>query len=75
MHNWYHIDFAKNLSQSESEKLVNEMETERDAFLKDYLFTDLSDPHYYDVVINTSRFSIDEAAELIIFLMKKKGLI
>ncbi|MDH4129866.1 MAG: cytidylate kinase-like family protein, partial [Spirochaetota bacterium] len=52
----------QNLSQSESEKLVKQMENERDAFIKDYFFTEVSDPHYYDLVINTSRFSIDEAA-------------
>ncbi|MDH4127253.1 MAG: cytidylate kinase-like family protein, partial [Spirochaetota bacterium] len=59
----------------ESEKLVKQMENERDAFIKDYFFTEVSDPHYYDLVINTSRFSIDEAAELIIFSMQKRGLI
>ncbi len=65
----------RDLSQKESEKLIQEMEKERDAFIKDYFFTDVSNPHYYDLVINTSRFTLDDAVDLVYYSMEKRGLL
>ncbi|HEO66194.1 MAG TPA: cytidylate kinase-like family protein [Spirochaetes bacterium] len=65
----------QSLSQKDSEKLIQKMETERDAFVQDYFFTDVSNPHYYDLVINTSRFTLDDAVDLIYYSMEKRGLL
>lgn len=69
------ISNQQNLSHDEAKKLIERMDHERDAFIKDYFFTDVSDSHYYDLVINTSKMSLEAAAELVIFGMKRKGLI
>ncbi len=65
----------KNISKEESEQLVRKMEKERDTFIKDYFFTDVWDPHYYHLVINSAGFKLNDAAELIISAMKKNKLI
>ncbi|MDH5681774.1 MAG: cytidylate kinase-like family protein, partial [Spirochaetota bacterium] len=63
------------ISLSEAEERVKSNESERGAFIKDYFFTDQSNPHYYDMVINSSRMALDDSAELIIYAMKKRGLL
>ncbi len=65
----------KNLSQKESETLIKKMEKEQDAFIQDYFFTDVSNPHYYDLVINTSRFTLNDAVDLVHYSMEKRGLL
>ena len=69
------ISKQQNISHKESEKLITKMEKERDGFIKEYFFTDVSDPHFYDIVINSSKIPLDDAAHLILFLMKRRGLI
>jgi hypothetical protein len=54
------------LTRQEVEPQVDAMERERLAFVKDYFHKDAADPHNYDVVLNTARFSIPECAEVIV---------
>lgn len=44
-------------------------DAQREGFVKDYFHHNVGDPHDYDLIINTSRFSIDESARLIIFAL------
>jgi len=40
-------------------------------FIKDYFHKDTTDPQNYDLVLNTSRFSVDECAELIVEALRR----
>ncbi|MGH7137156.1 MAG: cytidylate kinase family protein, partial [Pirellulales bacterium] len=40
-------------------------DAQREGFVKDYFHHNVGDPHDYDLVINTSRFSLEQAARLI----------
>ncbi len=65
----------KSISIIESKEFITKMQKDRDAFIRDYFFTDVSDPHYYDLIINMSRISLEDASDLVIYTMRKKGLI
>lgn len=74
---WKAMNLSKqqNISEEEAKKQIQELDQEREGFIKDYFFADVSDPHYYDLVINTSNLSLENAAEIIIYGMKKKNLL
>jgi cytidylate kinase len=55
-----------NISEVEARKKVLNTDANRRAFTRKYFYTDASDPHNYDVVINTGRISYDTAVESII---------
>lgn len=59
-----------NISEAEARKKVLNTDANRRAFTRKYFYADVSDPHNYDVVINTSRISYDTAVESIIAGMK-----
>ncbi len=63
------------LARKEAENLVKKIDNERDQFVKSYLLKDVSDPNFYDIIINHSSLSTDEAGQLIIETMKIKSLI
>ncbi|HVX12771.1 MAG TPA: cytidylate kinase-like family protein [Pirellulales bacterium] len=55
-----------NLSKAAALAHVRETDAHREGFVKDYLHHQVGDPHEYDLIINTSRFSISESAQMII---------
>src|SRR5262249_8116953 len=54
------------VSAQEAARWVEQTEKERTAFIRDHFQQDPTDPRRYDLVLNTSRWSIPECAELII---------
>ncbi len=55
----------RGLSRKEAERWVEETERERARFARDHFLKDLADPHHYDLILNTSRWSVPACAELI----------
>jgi cytidylate kinase len=54
------------VSREEAARRIATIERERLAFLKDHFQIDAADPHRYDLVLNTSRFTVVECADLIV---------
>ena len=44
---------------------------DRHQILKDHFHKDPADPQYYDLIINRSRFSVDETADLVIEALQR----
>ena len=59
------------ISKIEAIKHVCANDTQREGFVKDYFHHTVGDAHNYDLIINTSRFSIEQAAQLIIDALNK----
>jgi cytidylate kinase len=55
-----------NLSPEEAARKVEETDRERVRFIRDHFQFDPSDPHLYDLILNTSRWSVPQCADLII---------
>ncbi|MCC7519164.1 MAG: cytidylate kinase-like family protein [Verrucomicrobiae bacterium] len=53
------------LSRKEATAFLRKGETARKAFVKKFFGTDLADPMYYHLVVNTDRMTMSEAARLI----------
>jgi cytidylate kinase len=54
------------LSRAEAARQVEATDRERTRFIKDHFLQDPNNPHLYDLVLNTWRWSVSEAAQLII---------
>jgi cytidylate kinase len=52
-------------SEAEAARWVRTTDRERLSFVRDHFHMDPCDPHGYDLVLNTARLSIEEAAEVI----------
>jgi cytidylate kinase len=53
------------ISQGEAAAWVERTDAERNRFVRDHFQADPSDPRRYDLVLNSSRFSTEECADLI----------
>jgi cytidylate kinase len=60
-----------NISAHEAEKWVAKKERERIEFVRQHFGVDPSDPHLYDVVLNTSRLTVDDCVEQIAALLHR----
>ncbi|HUY89862.1 MAG TPA: cytidylate kinase-like family protein [Pirellulales bacterium] len=60
------------VSKEEAIAHVRQNDAHRDGFVKDYFHHNVGDPHDYDLVINTSRFSLEQAAGLIIDALRER---
>jgi len=49
-----------------AERHLDACDRERRQFIKDHFHKDLTDPLLYDLVVNASRFSVDECASIAI---------
>jgi cytidylate kinase len=56
----------RNLTNMEAARYVDTKDRDRQKFIKDHFHKEPDDPLNYDVIINRSRFTIGETAELII---------
>jgi cytidylate kinase len=54
------------LSHEEAARWVDQTERERTRFVRDHFLKDQTDPHHYDLLLNTSRWSVPECAGLIV---------
>ena len=54
------------VSKVEAIKHVRTNDAHREGFVKDYFHHNVGDPHDYDLVINTSTFSMEQSAQMIV---------
>jgi cytidylate kinase len=54
------------LSDKEAARWVEETERERRRFVREHFLKDVTDPLGYDLLVNTSRFTVAQSAELIV---------
>jgi cytidylate kinase len=59
------------LSRDEAARWVEETERERSSFVREHFHKDQADPHYYDLVLNSSRWSVPECASLIVDAVRR----
>ena len=59
-------------TRAEAEQYVVKTENNRKAFVRKYFNTDVADPKYYDIIINTEKISIGAATESIISAFKQR---
>lgn len=50
---------------------IETTDRDRNRFVQEYFGKDATDPHQYDVVLNTARFSLDECADLIVAALRR----
>lgn len=66
-----------NLTEEKAKKEIVRFDSSRREFIKRYFHTELEDPIYYDMVINTEHLSFEDAASIVInalpFKDKKPG--
>jgi cytidylate kinase len=54
------------IDRAKASETVLALDYERAGFVQDYFQHDPHNPHYYDLVLNTARFSVAECADLIV---------
>lgn len=54
------------IAKIEAIKHVRVNDAQREGFVKDYFHHDIGDSHHYNLTINMSRFSVEQAAQLIV---------
>jgi cytidylate kinase len=55
-----------NLAPEAAARKVEEIDRERSRFIRDHFQFDATDPHQYDVILNTSRWSVPQCADLVV---------
>ncbi|HEY7311455.1 MAG TPA: cytidylate kinase-like family protein [Gemmataceae bacterium] len=60
------VQKRRSLSFEEAQRWVEKTDHARAAFIKDHFHKQADDPYLHDLVLNTSRFSIEACAEIII---------
>ena len=61
-----------NLNKAEARKIIEQKDKEREEFIKQYFYKDLTTPSDYDLIINSASFSIEKMAELVYNAYEKK---
>ena len=56
----------RNVSPVDAARFVDTKDRERNKFIKDHFHKDPADPLNYDLILNRSRFSVEETADLVI---------
>lgn len=64
-----------NLSYKESEDFIKNIEKERDGFIRDFFCTEVTDPTWYDLILNVGRLGVENAVDITICSMQKIGLV
>ena len=67
-----HIQEVFNLSKPKAMEYIAKEETSRKRYLKSHFFKDTDDPSLYHLIINTSKLSYQEAAEVIFNIVQKR---
>lgn len=65
------IERRRKLTHSEATAWVKAVDRERAGFVMDNFRIDPSEPRRYDLIVNTSRFSIEESADIIIAALRR----
>jgi cytidylate kinase len=56
----------QNMSKEQAARWVADTDRERAAFVRAHFFKDAAEPHNYDLVLNASRWSVEECARFIV---------
>lgn len=56
----------ENVSHKEAEKIIHERNDKHVDFVRTFFDEDINNPELYDLIINTDKFSLEKAADLII---------
>jgi cytidylate kinase len=59
------------LPAREAAAWVERTERERAEFVRRYFGQDTADPHHYDLVLNMSRLSVEEAADVVVQTLRR----
>ena len=59
------------LKRTEAARFVETKDRDRLKFVKDHFHRDPANPQNYDLIINRSRFSVDETAEMVLEALKR----
>lgn len=61
----------RNVPEREAIGWMEKTDLERNRFVKHYFGKDPADPHHYDLVLNTSRLTVDDCAEIIVDTLRR----
>lgn len=65
------VQKRRNLSFEGAQRWIEKTERDRTRFIKDYFQKEAGDPPHHDLVLNTSRFSLETSAEIIIDVLHR----
>jgi hypothetical protein len=65
----------KKMTADAAQRYVNKVDPFRREFGRRFFHHDVTDPHLYDLVMNTERLGLEGAAELILSAMAKRGIV
>lgn len=60
------------MSYSKARQVIRKVAAERAGFVKQYFNKDIGNPKYYDLTINTTYLSLEDAADIIVAAFKRK---
>jgi cytidylate kinase len=61
---------VRGLTKEQAAKWIADTDRQRQTFIKDHFLKDAADPHHYDLVLNTSTWSVDDCADLILHSLR-----
>ena len=59
------------VSKAAAVEHVRTNDAHREGFVKDYFHRNVGDPHDYDLIVNTSRFTVEQAARIIVDALRQ----
>src|SRR5579875_444236 len=65
------VQKRRNLSSEEAQQWIEKTDRDRTRFIKDHFHKEANDPYLHDLVLNTSRFSLETCAEIIIDVLHR----
>ena len=63
----------QNVPRDKALRFINETDAERSKFVRLHFLCDTAEPHHYDLFLNTSEFSVDDCADLIVEAARRKS--
>ena len=69
------VSSMANISAGKARTLIHEKEAGRETFIREFVKFDVADPHNYDLVINNSNHTAEQAIPIILEGMRARGLL
>jgi cytidylate kinase len=60
-----HVVEYFNVTKDQAKRRIVQTESDRRAFIRKYFHVDIADPKYYDMIVNTGTFTLDQATDAI----------
>ena len=61
----YNVAHELGIEEKEAERMILKTDSDRRAFSRKYFYADVTEPLFYDMIINTMRVSVDEGVEIV----------